>query len=617
MGTVYKKHVTRPLPGNAAIETKRRRTTAKELRRNPEQATVAEQIATWRDRTGKKRTAVVVVRADGAQRIRVESATYYAKYRDGQGIVCEVPTGCRTKDGALSILKGLTDRAEKVQSKILTAAEDRMIDHQRTPLVEHFAVYRDHQTAKGLNAARIRNTQSRLKRLANECGFRRLSDLDGNAFDKWLSLQTAEGMSPGNRNEYRQELIGFGNWCVKTRRLLSNPFRSVPRADAKSKPNRQRRAMTEAELRRLLYVARWRPLAEYGRESIAGTKDTAERSGKRANWTYAALSFDNLDAAVARARERLKDNPAFVAELERRGRERELIYKTLVLTGLRKGELASITVGQLQLDGELAFLELNAADEKNRQGSTIPLRADLADDVRDWLAVTQAACQDAARNAAAVKLEPKSVRPQQRGTSETAKRQGVIRLFDIPAGLVRILNRDLQAAGIAKQDERGRTLDVHALRYSFATLLSQGGVAPRVAQAAMRHSSINLTMTCYVDPKLLDVHGALDALPELRIDAAEPYEQRATGTDGNSLVVVSMDGCAVAPTVALTSGNGAQTLSFSGTNSARSDSLEKTPAHEKTPGNTPYLAFPGGSGQVERRGVEPPTSALRTQRSPN
>jgi integrase len=71
-----------------------------------------------------------------------------------------------------------------------------------------------------------------------------------------------------------------------------------------------------------------------------------------------------------------------IDELERLGRERALIYKTLVLTGLRKGELASLTVGQLELDGPMPFVVLEAADEKNRQGSTIPLRLDLANDLR-------------------------------------------------------------------------------------------------------------------------------------------------------------------------------------------------------------------------------------------
>ena len=61
---------------------------------------------------------------------------------------------------------------------------------------------------------------------------------------------------------------------------------------------------------------------------------------------------------------------------------------------------------------------------------------------------------------------------------------------------------------IDKRDERGRTVDVHAIRHTFGTLLSKGGVTPRTAQAAMRHSTIDLTMNVYTDPKLLDVAGA-------------------------------------------------------------------------------------------------------------
>ena len=33
----------------------------------------------------------------------------------------------------------------------------------------------------------------------------------------------------------------------------------------------------------------------------------------------------------------------------------------------------------------------------------------------------------------------------------------------------------------------------------------------------MRHSSIDLTMNVYTDPKLLDVHAALDSLPILAL----------------------------------------------------------------------------------------------------
>ncbi len=106
-------------------------------------------------------------------------------------------------------------------------------------------------------------------------------------------------------------------------------------------------------------------------------------------------------------------------------------------------------------------------------------------------------------------------------------------MFDVPDKLCKILARDLVAAGLARRtevngkyridkcDDRGRTIDVHALRHTFGTFMSKGGVAPRTAQAAMRHGKIDLTMNLYTDPRLLDVRGALEALPSLPL-AADP-----------------------------------------------------------------------------------------------
>ena len=85
----------------------------------------------------------------------------------------------------------------------------------------------------------------------------------------------------------------------------------------------------------------------------------------------------------------------------------------------------------------------------------------------------------------------------------------------MPRNLIKSLNLDLAAAGISKEDERGRTVDRHALRHTFGTHLSKSGVARRTAQAAMRHSPLDLTMNVYTDPALLDVAGAMDALPYL------------------------------------------------------------------------------------------------------
>jgi hypothetical protein len=50
-------------------------------------------------------------------------------------------------------------------------------------------------------------------------------------------------------------------------------------------------------------------------------------------------------------------------------------------------------------------------------------------------------------------------------------------------------------------------------RTTFGTHLAVAGVHPQVTQAAMRHSRIELTTNFYTDPALLDVAGAVEALP--------------------------------------------------------------------------------------------------------
>jgi integrase len=481
MGTVYKKTATKALPAGAKIIVRK-----------------GQRFAEWKPAKGKTRTAPVTVGHDGTDRIVITARTYTAKFRNGRGIVREVATGCRDESAARSVLGDLERRAELVKAKVLTVSEDAISDHQETPLAGHVADYFAHQTARGVTTKAIRNARARLQRVTKDCGFRRLADLSGTALEKWLASRRAEGMGAATFNEYRGAWVAFANWCIEESRLLSNPFAKLPKADVKADRRRQRRALTEAELVKLLDVARRRPLLDMA----------TVRRGKRKGEAFANLRQETR------------------CRLERLGRERELIYKTLVLTGLRRGELASLTVGQLDLDADPPFLVLDAADEKNRQGSTIPLRANLAADLRAWVADKAKAVQNAAGNAPTLSLDPKPGRIGRDSRGLGGQRclplptvpalPADAPLFNVPAALVKILDRDLKAAGIPKVDERGRTVDVHALRHTFGTLLSKGGVTPRTAQAAMRHSTINLTMNTYTDPKLLDVAGAMEALPPCR-----------------------------------------------------------------------------------------------------
>jgi hypothetical protein len=245
MGAIYRKTVTKPFPKGAEIITRN-----------------GERCARWKDAKGKQRTVPVTTGRDGSVRIVVATGTYYAKYRDGEGIVREVPTGCRTKDGAAAVLKELKDRAEKVKAKILTPGEDRVSEHQAIPLAEHIAAYIAHQTAKGVARVRIDFTKARLKCVCSDCGWQSLGDINASGFERWLLQRQGEDMSAGTRNGYREACISFANWCIRTGRMLNNPLSTVPKADAKADCRRKRRSLTESEMSRLLDTARRRPLLD-------------------------------------------------------------------------------------------------------------------------------------------------------------------------------------------------------------------------------------------------------------------------------------------------------------------------------------------------------------------
>ena len=470
-----------------------------------------------------------------------------------------------------------------------------MSAHQHTALTEHLAEYIASLKAAGRADSHVTGTKRLIQRVIDELSLRRLSDMQAEAVERWLAQQSqAETDKPAmgarTRNSYLIALRSFCNWAVSRDRLPFNPLAKLDRADERSDRRRQRRALTEAELSKLLIVARLRPLAEFGRETVRKTNpaNATREKRSRATWSCKPLTFIELPAAVDRARERLKDNPDFIAQQERLGQERELIYKVAVTTGLRKNELASLTIGQLDLDGDFPHVRLNAADEKNRKGNSIPLRSEVADELREWL---QSVGADS-RNVLSM---------FGRGDSDNS---AAAKLFNVPDDLCKVFERDRAVAGIAKSDDRGRTVDVHALRHTFGTMLSKAGVSPRVAQAAMRHSSIDLTMNVYTDPRLLDVQGAIESLPQIST-TLEPFENKHRMAAGAETFTPSAVAVPVAVTVAVPTDFSRDSQSTAVTFSANSVEPSTSPETNKTPGKT---MFPRSLLQYARRESNPQPS---------
>ena len=460
MGSVKKKTITRKLPKGAEVLTRRNR-----------------QYAQWIGRNGRKRTASVKKGRSGTLRIQEHTQVYYAKYRDGQGDLCEVSTGCRDKQAAMIVLRNLESQVEKVKSGIISPDEDRIAKHQATPLAEHFRAYltrlEAHETSKGHRG----NVRRSLKRIIDYCRFAALPDFNREAFERYLAYRRTEGASARTRNLDRASLVAFCNWCIETSRLVSNPFEGVRKANEDTDRRLERRSLAVDEIDRLLAAARERPLRE------ALTIRTGKNKGRR----------------IANVRSEVRERLSLL------GRERALIYSTLIYTGLRKSELASLTLAQAVLEDEMAYLIIRAGDEKAKRGAKLPLYPELANALRAW------------------------VHDRERRHGGPLPRQTP--LFTVPRGLDRIFNRDLKLAGIEKRDALNRVADVHCLRHTHASLLAKVGVSPTVAQKSMRHSDVRLTMGVYTHLEMDDVRQAVSLLPRIAIEGPTNGSDSAAESD--------------------------------------------------------------------------------------
>jgi hypothetical protein len=214
MGTVFRKMFTKPVPDGAEFFER-----------------TGQRLARWKDRHGKTRTARLTVGKDGTERLSLESPFFIAKYRDGAGIVRETATGCRDETAARQVLADLERKAELVRSKVISAAEAAISEHQTVPLTVHIDAYDEHHQAKGVTKIHRKDTGRYLRSLAADCAFAVLADLRREPLERWLAARAAEGMSARTRNAYRNALVPFSNWCIETHRLSMNPFEAVPKAN--------------------------------------------------------------------------------------------------------------------------------------------------------------------------------------------------------------------------------------------------------------------------------------------------------------------------------------------------------------------------------------------------
>jgi integrase len=371
--------------------------------------------------------------------------------------------------------------------------EVRYADHRARALTEHVEDFRRYLIAKGDSPGHVAKLIGRLWALVEGCGFAHSDDLEASAVVEYLArLRDAPALTPldPRQEKYtRAELAtAVGIHKASVARMLR---RDGLAGDGKGKARRYSVEVVQVLRDRLCRGVGPATCNHYLTAAKGFTRWLARERRIPAD-PLSHLSRMNAEADVRRSRRALKED-AFARFIEATGAgrpfrsltgpDRLVLYTLAANTGFRARELASLTPASFALDAGPPTVTVEAAYSKRRRRDVQPLRRDLAEVMRAYLA----------RRPARQPIWPGS----------WAERSADM------------LSADLAAAGIPYQDDAGRYFDFHALRGQFISLLAARGVHPKVAQALARHSTITLTMDYYTHLDLLDVGGALDRLPEL------------------------------------------------------------------------------------------------------
>jgi integrase len=412
-------------------------------------------IVRYVDKTGRR----VPKGTPGAKTKRERSSVWYGQYKvKGRWMRTPLFTDKQASNVRLQELVKAEERGEVGLVNPHKSALEQDID-------DHVDDYLTHLRTEGANLKHLSERERLLRTVLRRCAIETLADLSADKVTQFIAglqkKQTKHNADPGpasarTKDTYRGAVHAFAQWCVETRppRLKENPIAAT--AKPKGEAVHDRRAEAVENLKTLLRVAGERPLLE------ALTVRKGDRKGER----YAEVRPE--------VRERLL--------LE--GRERALLYKTAILTGMRQGELARLLVRHLRLGGDApAVFVAPKHDAKNKNGVWLPLITEHAAELAAWVRDTEKAEGDP--------------------------------VFYVPEKPNKIFRRDLKMAGIAYRDGEGRYFDFHALRHCCDTFLNAAGVPPTVVMLFMRHKKPSLSLVTYNDPRMTDARRALDALPRL------------------------------------------------------------------------------------------------------
>jgi integrase len=345
------------------------------------------------------------------------------------------------------------------------------------PLTQHIEDWRQALLAKANGREYIDLVAARAQAVFDGSGFKFWSDLCAEKVQAHLSelrepKLEKKGIGPQTSNFYLQAVKQFCKWMVRARRATESPVAHLQGLNVKADRRHDRRAFSVDEL---LWV-------------LKTTESGPERS--------------------------------FMS-----GKERALLYRLAVETGLRRGGLARLTRQSFELDGvDSTILVKAGAKNKYKSDRRVPLRAETARLLREFL-------EKKMPEALAFKVPSHKHSAKMIRADLDAARAAWLDTAETP----KLREEREQSDFLRYKNAGGEYLDFHALRHTRGVWLFEHHKAhPREVQELMGVSSLALVDRYTRSFRITDL-SLIERGPDL---SKRPDDisgaQAATGIDGET-----------------------------------------------------------------------------------
>lgn len=280
--------------------------------------------------------------------------------------------------------------------------------------------WQHHAASTGIKYAH--RTAIQVRSFMDRAGVLQVQDLSAKKINSFVTELLASGLAPSTVRQYLSQVKGVLNWAVEHDKLSTLPKIATVRASSLQR-RRERGVLTTPELGKLISL-------------IVSTEVHSPR--------WSAL-------------------------------QRASIYQLAANTGLRRGELCSLTVDDIDLKNKL--LTVRGSISKNNKTVQIPLNAKALE---------------------AIKWAVQETKTRQLYTGD-------------PKRITEYLKQDLKRANIS--DKKGDlVIDFHAFRSYFITNLIRSGVDIKTTQTLARHSTPTLTLQAYAKTDMKLMKSAVDLI---------------------------------------------------------------------------------------------------------